>query len=125
MYPSMKLKLILFFFLILACGKIEQPINPTSFDGKYRIENSVSENGILLLHIISQTNEEKIVNTNASIYQKFAVGWLNRENTIILYSADLGVFGWSASDNFTSKFQIDSLESFARSLYEQKYHSGT
>ena len=103
------------------CSGMEQPMEPISKDGRYSVETYKTENGIIVLTIKENGREIQSINTGASIYQKFAVGWFKEEAILVLYSSDIGVLAWSAKSNFKSELGGAKYTTYGNELYEAKY----
>jgi len=121
------LKSFVFFLLIflVGCGDIEQSLVPESAASGFVVKSAVDDNGILVLSIIGGSKVLHTINTEASIYQKFAVGWHNVGDVLVLYSSDTGGKAWSV--NRGEKTELDPLtyKKYAIWLYENKYGKNT
>ena len=113
----------LFLVLVSACSKVDQPIEPYSFDKVYKVVVSTNEKDLVVITIYKNDKELKTLNTNASIYHKYAIGWLKNENILVLNSSDVGVVAWSAAENFAPHAQPGKYERYGRQLFKSKYKS--
>jgi len=92
-----------------------------SSDKLYSIDIQTNNNGILELHIYRDNKKLIVLNTRASIYQKYAIGWKHQENIIVMYSSDIGTRAWSVIGIKVTKVKTKEHEKYAKELYNKKY----
>ena len=117
----MRYLILIFIIFVTSCSDIGQPVKAESKDGRFRIVTSVDDNGIIQLSIFEGDDVRKRIDTRASIYSKFAVGWFNEENVLVLNSSDIGTFSWSLADNFEKSADGELYTDYGRVLYDRKY----
>ena len=117
--------------LLLGCRnrdyKSDKIFSPT---GKYfliakvnRADKSKDDFADVVIETYSSNNQlRKVFNTNAGDANKWAVGWHTLNDTIILFSSDIGVYSWEIEDNELKSVQLtDELKQRANDLKQEKY----
>jgi hypothetical protein len=106
--------------LLVGCNRIEQPLIPQSPNGTFVVE-ATTKDGLLILNVFSKNKLTHTIETKASIYQKFALGWHNKEQVLILYSSDIGVRAWTSTNGFKPELNTRKYTAYANWLYQNKY----
>ncbi len=115
----MRKLLIVIALIISGCGK-QIPSFP-SYDGTFLLQPRVS-NGLVFLDISeSQSAKAITIETTASDYQKWAAGWFPNSNIVLLYSSDIGTYGWQHKNSWVPIELTWEMEKFAEKLYKTEY----
>jgi hypothetical protein len=127
---------ILTMVVLLMTGCFRSPekgLNKTipSPSGSYQISASSNEDKsdktkylCLKLRLTdSRGTELDVAQTGASYTMKWALGWMKEKDTVVLYSSDIGTYGYEiARDGKLREIETDKVViDRARELYEEKY----
>lgn len=115
-----KLILLILALFFSGCGNSDQPLVPKSSDGRFLVKTTI-ESDLLVVNIYSQNKLLHSINTTASVYQKFAIGWHSQEPVLVLNSSDIGVKAWSAENGFKAEFNSQTYQANGNWLYQKKY----
>ncbi|MEN8128028.1 MAG: hypothetical protein ABFR90_09530 [Planctomycetota bacterium] len=78
----------------------------------------------LKIHIKNSAEKEvDVIQTSASDTMKWALGWMKDKDVVVLYSSDIGTYGYIITkDEKLEKVETgDSIAERGRDLYEKKY----
>lgn len=127
------MRFVLFIILlILLCncrGRMKETKSIHSPSGKYSIIASVNdpptsdENFAIVLITLYSKEGIKLseLNTHASDFSKWAVGWDTFNDTLILNSRDIGVLAWHIKQNaFEEVFVSEAIQNRATDIFETK-----
>lgn len=127
------MKMIPLFFLAVILsncrGRVKElgPIRSPS--GNYSIIASVNQpsgaeenSAFVMIELYSQEGIKRSeLNTHASDFSKWAVGWDAFHDTLILNSRDIGVFAWKIEQNdFVEVFVSEAIQKRATELFTAK-----
>ncbi len=128
------MKIIPFFFLLVTLcnchGRLKESRPIHSPSGRYSIIASVyksshsEENyGIVLITLYSREGIKlRELNTHASDFSKWAVGWDTFNDTLILNSSDIGILAWKIEqNNFEGVFVSEAIKNRAAEIFTTKW----
>lgn len=94
-----------------------------SVSAKINTEKSKPDYGIVIFHIYDRFgNGLYSINSHASDFSKWAVGWTYKGDTLVMYSSDIGSYAWKIDRDFHQKVELSrEMHSIAKGLYEKKY----
>ena len=110
-------------FSVASFASAQNDITPSP-SGDFGIFATVDSDLLVNIHLTDELNEEVFqLNTRASDVMKWAVGWMPGMDVVVLYSSDIGIQAYVASENqlVEVRFLDLELESHARDLYREKY----
>ena len=116
-----KILAVLTILLAGCCAGIEQPLNPTSSDGSFFVETDVNDGGIIMLNIFSGQKKITSIDTRASLYQNFAIGWVKNKNTLVINSSDIGTYAWQIEGGVAKNLDGSQYVRYGEQRYETKY----
>ena len=103
----------------------EDPINTwESPSGEYGFVPSISEDGIVYFELYDKgDNPIDSIRTGASDFQKWAFGWHDEQDIVILYSSDIGTRAYSVQEDKLSEVSplTPAIEAKAKALYTERY----
>jgi hypothetical protein len=78
----------------------------------------------VVIHIYDSENTKiDSINSKAGDFSKWAIGWTNSGDTIVLFSSDIGTKSWGITDNRSLQITVnDKLNQRALELKKQKYN---
>ncbi|PKP17776.1 MAG: hypothetical protein CVU05_14930 [Bacteroidetes bacterium HGW-Bacteroidetes-21] len=127
---TMKNVIIIFSILLFGCRSANQQnekiISPSK---KYYLTTTVnaSDNSKgdaeVVIHLYSTSGQLKFsLNTHAGDFSKWAVGWDKINDTVILFSSDIGTYAWQIEmDSLTSITLNDNLMQVAKEIKINKF----
>ena len=127
--PKAYLPAVLILFVGLGCGRSHNSedarIAPS---GKYYLSTEIreapesgQEHVFLILRDRSEAHLDSY-DTLASPIQKWAVGWLDGDDVVVLYSSDIGTYAYEISEGKLSPIELSpEATEKGRELYGGKY----
>lgn len=130
-----KILALLLAIVCASCGKnpeagteMKEETKFWSPSGNYYITTSIQDNPgakylCVKIHLFSKVGVElSHLQTNASDRMKWALGWLEEKDTVVLYSSDIGTYAYNiGSANQLIKTEVSGLVERGRALYQNKY----
>lgn len=101
--------------------RINRQVSPS---GSYSFYTSI-ENFNIIIHLLDKNNNEiSVVDTRASDVMKWAVGWIPKKDTVVLYSSDIGSYAYIIENQKLIKLKYLTKEMCLRAndLYGKKYN---
>lgn len=129
----MKYILIILSILLFGCRSVDQQNEKiTSPSKKYYLTTTVNSSdknkedyADVVIHLYNTSGELKSsLNTHAGDLSKWAVGWDNINDTVVLFSSDIGTFAWKIEMDSLKPIDItDKLKQIAIHIKNKKYSS--
>ena len=104
--------------IILGCGPQKYPIEiVNSPSGKYQIKATINTDEsdktkylCVKLHLLdAQGKELSQLQSSASHTMKWAIGWMEKDDIVILYSSDIGTYAYQIENNTLKKIKITDV----------------
>ncbi len=114
--------IILLLFLQVSCTvkSNSQEVSPSE---NYSFYTSIEN--FIIIHLVNQNKDEiSVIDTRASDVMKWAIGWMPKKDTIVLYSSDIGSYAYIIENQKLIKLEHLTKEMCLRAnnLYEKKYN---
>lgn len=108
-------------FAVIGCS-IEQPIRNSSFGGKYKAHIEIQEKSLIYVTVLDK-NQITVasINTGASDAMKWAIGWAEKSNTLVMASSDIGPMAWSEQAGWSSIALTPEIKQYSEILFNEKY----
>lgn len=127
----MKNILIIFYILLFSCSSDKQQSEKiTSPSKKYYLTTTVNSSdkskddyADVVIHLYNTSGQLKFsLNTKAGDFSKWAVGWDNKNDTMILFSSDIGTYAWKIEHDSLKTIDItDNIKEIAKDIKNKKY----
>lgn len=110
-------------FLTLTTGCLFTENATLSPSGTVLLSTELHDENIILITVTElERNEFSTLDTRASNNMKWAVGWAQDQDVIILNSKDIGIYAWEFDNHTFQDMEINSdIQKQAENLFEQKY----
>ncbi|RUA16235.1 MAG: hypothetical protein DSY55_04615 [Clostridia bacterium] len=104
--------------IILGCGPQKYPAEiVNSPSGKYQIKATINTDEsdktkylCVQLHLLdAQGKELSQLQSSASYTMKWAIGWMEKDDIVILYSSDIGTYAYKIENNTLEKIKTTDV----------------
>ena len=117
--------LLAFSTILFGCGSQDYP-QADSPSGLYSVSTSKSEKGLVSIHLAdAQGVEVHEIESSASDYIRWSIGWMPGEDVVVLQSSDIGLRAYSIIDNKLVErpdaYKDKSISNRAEELYSERY----
>jgi len=120
-------RVILFasFVFLFGCGSQDYP-QADSPSGAYSISTSKSEKGLVSIYLTNaQGVELHEIESSASDFIKWSIGWMPDEDVVVLQSSDVGTRAYDIIEGRLVErpdaYKDEKISNRAEELYEERY----
>ena len=114
-----------FHAILFGCGSQDYP-QADSPSGAYSVSTSKSEKGLVSIHLSdAQGVELHEIESSASDFIQWSIGWMPGEDIVVLQSSDIGPRAYDIIDNKLVErpdaYKDESILNRAEELYSERY----
>ncbi|OZG72299.1 hypothetical protein BTA51_16295 [Hahella sp. CCB-MM4] len=114
--------LLLISFFLVSCTPSDEFPDLKSSSGDYSISGYADSDGLLVITVKQKNGDDSVeINTRASVYQRFAYGWLDTDSVIMVNSSDIGILAWDITTHYQPTEITGDIQAYAKTLYAEKY----